>query len=85
MAASRYLKLPVQKTGVYSNEQTGELEYWFVAGEERAKIGACKMALTQSVKDAWERTTTRALRDMISRKVKDGTIRVEVPPVAERK
>jgi len=80
--ASRYLRYPVTKTGVYSNGKTGELEYWFVLGDRRAKIGACKTAMPQSVKDAWERETKRALRETISRKVAGDTRRTAARPVA---
>jgi len=82
MAASRYKKLPVTETGTYLNEQKGRLEFWFVVGDRSTKVGECAMNMTQSVKDAWERSTARALRDLIARKVKDGTLRVAVPPVA---
>lgn len=82
MAASRYRKLPVTETGVYKNDGTGRLEYWFVLGEAKAKIGECKCSMTQSVKDAWERDIGRRLRDLVTRRVKDGTIRVDEQAVS---
>jgi hypothetical protein len=77
------MALPATRTGVHANRRTNELEYWFVVGNRKTKIGGCSMAQPQSVRDAWERQTTRELRELISRKVKDGTLRVDVPPVAD--
>lgn len=82
MAAARYRKLPVTVTGIYRNDAKGQLEYWFAVGDQRALIGACKQAMPPSVRESWERETTRALRNLISRKVKDGTLRVATQPVA---
>ncbi len=82
MAASRYRRLPVTETGVYTNETTGRLEYWFVLCGGKTKCGECLCSMTQDVKDAWERQTTRELRDLVARKVKDGTLRVDKQAVS---
>lgn len=82
MTASRYRRLPVTETGVYTNERTGKLEYWFVLGDSQTKCGECLCAQTQGVKDAWERQTTRELRDLVARKVNDGTLRVDLQAVS---
>ena len=79
-------KMPVRKTGIYQNTQTGEYEYWLAIdkgrGLETVKIGGCKISVSDALFNHWVRHTGQALKSLILNLLNDGGITINIDGIA---